>query len=140
MREPYHAKQTVVRRRIFKSKIHRATVTQADLDYEGSLTIDANLLEAADIIPGEEVHVWNVTRGTRLSTYAMHGESGSGVICINGAAAHLVAPGELVIIATFTDMEDAEARSYRPKVVLVDGQNRIVNPAAVEVPGPARRR
>jgi aspartate 1-decarboxylase len=140
MREPYHAKQRLVRRRIFKSKIHRATVTQADLDYEGSLTIDANLLEAADIIPGEEVHVWNVTRGTRLSTYAMHGEPGSGVICINGAAAHLVAPGELVIIATFTDMEDAEARSHRPKVVLVDAQNRIVNPAAVEVAGPARRR
>ncbi len=124
---------------MFKSKIHRATVTQADLHYEGSLTIDANLLEAADIVPGEEVQVWNVTRGTRLATYAMWGEPGSGVICINGAAAHLVSPGELVIIATFADVEDAEARSWRPKVVLVDGKNRIVDPAAVEIPGPARR-
>jgi len=128
-----------VQRRIFKSKIHRATVTQADLHYEGSLTIDALLLEAADILPGEEVHVWNVTRGTRLSTYAMHGEPGSGVICINGAAAHLVSPGELVIIATFAYMNDEETRRHRPKVVMVDAHNRIADAAAEEIAGPARR-
>jgi len=128
-----------MRRVMFKSKIHRATVTQADLDYEGSLTLDRNLLEAADILPGEQVHVWNVTRGTRLQTYAITGEAGSGVVCINGAAAHLVGPGDLVIIATFTDLDDAEARKHRPKVVLVDSKNRIVQPDAVEVPGPNRR-
>src|SRR3954463_12425038 len=109
-----------MRRVMFKSKIHRATVTEADLEYEGSVTIDANLLEAADILPNERVDVWNVTRGTRLSTYAMLGEAGSGVICINGAAAHLVTPGDLVIIATFADMDEAEARTHKPKVVLVD--------------------
>jgi aspartate 1-decarboxylase len=129
-----------MRRVMFKSKIHRATVTQADLDYEGSLTLDRNLLEAADILPYEQVHVWNVTRGTRLQTYAITGEAGSGVVCINGAAAHLVSPGDLVIIATFSDLDDAEARKHRPKVVLVDAQNRIVQPDAVEVPGPQRRR
>jgi aspartate 1-decarboxylase len=128
-----------MRRVMFKSKIHRATVTQADVDYEGSLTLDRNLLEAADILPGEAVHVWNVTRGTRLQTYAITGEAGSGVVCINGAAAHLISPGDLVIIATFTDMDDAEARKHRPKVVLVDAQNRIVQRDAVEVPGPNRR-
>jgi aspartate 1-decarboxylase len=127
-----------MRRVMFKSKIHRATVTQADLDYEGSVTIDANLLEAADILPNERVDVWNVTRGTRLSTYAMLGEAGSGVICINGAAAHLVKPGDLVIIATFADMDEAEARSHKPKVVLVDEKNRI-KAIDDEVPGPQRR-
>jgi aspartate 1-decarboxylase len=124
---------------MFKSKIHRATVTQADLDYEGSLTLDADLLEAADILPGEEVHVWNVTRGTRLTTYAMLGERGSGVVCINGAAAHLVAPGDLVIVATFAPMKDDEARRHRPKVVLVDAHNRIRDADATEVPGPGKR-
>lgn len=124
---------------MFKSKIHRATVTQADLAYEGSVTIDANLLEAADILPFEQVAIWNVTRGTRLETYAMRGEPGSGVVCINGAAAHLVQPGDLVIIATFTELDDAEARAHTPKVVLVDGQNRVKDAHAVEVPGPGRR-
>jgi aspartate 1-decarboxylase len=127
-----------MRRVMFKSKIHRATVTQADLDYEGSVTIDANLLEAADILPNEQVHVWNVTRGTRLETYAMRGEAGSGVICINGAAAHLMKPGDLVIIATFADFDEAEARSHRPKVVLVDPANRI-KASVDEIPGPKRR-
>jgi len=127
-----------MRRTMFKSKIHRATVTQADLDYEGSVTIDANLMEAADILPNERVDIWNVTRGTRLQTYAMLGEAGSGVICINGAAAHLVKPGDLVIIATFAELDDAEARAHRPKVVLVDEKNR---PKLVgdEVAGPRRR-
>src|SRR6476660_4987496 len=128
-----------MRRVMFKSKIHSATVTQADLDYEGSVTIDANLLEAADILPNERVDVWNVTRGTRLSTYAMLGEAGSGVICINGAAAHLMKPGDLVIIATFAEMDEAEARTYKPKAVLVDEKNRI-KLVGDEVAGPARRR
>src|SRR5262249_9739016 len=97
------------RRSMLKSKVHRATVTDADLDYEGSLPLDALLLEAADILPYEEVHVWNVTRGTRLRTYAMRGEPGSGVVCVNGAAAHLAGPGDLVIVATFTQMDDEAA-------------------------------
>jgi aspartate 1-decarboxylase len=126
-------------RRMFKSKIHRATVTQADLDYEGSLTIDANLLEAADILPFEEVHVWNVTRGTRLTTYAITGDAGSGVICINGAAAHLMRPGDLVIIATFTDLDEHAARAHQPRVVLVDDKNRIRARDVAEIPGPRRR-
>jgi aspartate 1-decarboxylase len=123
---------------MFKSKIHRARVTQADLDYEGSVTIDDLLLVASDILPGEQVAVWNVTRGTRFETYAMRGDAGSGVICINGAAAHLASPGDLVIIATFADFEEAEARAYAPRVVLVDANNRIRDAGAIEVPGPAR--
>src|SRR5262245_5042257 len=114
-----------MRRTMFKSKIHRVRVTQADLAYEGSVTIDANLLEAADILPYEQVHVWNVTRGTRLRTYAMRGDAGSGVVCINGAAAHLVHPGDLVIIATFVELDERDARAHRPKVVFVDDRNRI---------------
>jgi aspartate 1-decarboxylase len=120
-------------RSMLKSKIHRATVTQADVDYEGSITVDARLLEAADILPFEEVHVWNVTRGSRV------GPSGSGVVCINGAAAHLTHPGDLVIIATFAQLDEQAARSHRPRVVLVDERNRIRDPAAQEVPGPQRR-
>jgi aspartate 1-decarboxylase len=128
-----------MRRILFKSKIHRATVTQADLDYEGSVTIDVDLLRAADILPYEKVAVWNVTRGTRLETYALEGESGSGVICINGAAAHLNQPGDLVIIATFAEAEEHEARAWKPTVVFVDEKNRIVPGVTEEVPGPARR-
>jgi aspartate 1-decarboxylase len=110
---------------MFKSKIHRATVTEADIHYEGSLTVDASLLEAADILPYEEVHVWDITRGTRLRTYAIAGEPGSGIVCVNGAGAHLVYPGDLIIIATFTPLEDAAARAHRPRIVVVDGKNRI---------------
>lgn len=128
-----------MRRQVFKSKIHRATVTQADLDYEGSVTIDEALLEASDILEFEAVHVWNVTRGTRLQTYALKGERDSGVVCINGAAAHLMRPGDLVIIATFCDLEDAEARTHKPNVVLVDEHNRIKATNVVEIPGPQRR-
>lgn len=124
---------------LFKSKIHRATVTQADLDYEGSVTIDRNLLHAADIVPYEKVAVWNVTRGTRLETYALEGEPGSGVICINGAAAHLNQPGDLVILATFTEVEESKVRDWKPTVVFVDGKNRIVPGRTEEIPGPARR-
>ena len=94
-----------MRRTLFKSKIHRATVTQADLDYEGSVTIDADLMRAADMLPYEKVHIWNRTNGTRLETYALEGPAGSGVICVNGAAAHLARPGDMVIIATFAEVE-----------------------------------
>jgi aspartate 1-decarboxylase len=128
-----------MRRSLFKSKIHRARVTQADVDYEGSVTIDASLMEAADIAPFEHVHVWNVTRGTRLETYAIRGEPGSGVICINGAAAHLMQPGDLVIIATFADVDESEVRGWRPRVVLVDEHNRVRAAGVDEVPGPKRR-
>jgi aspartate 1-decarboxylase len=126
------------RRSMLKSKVHRATVTHADVDYEGSLTLDALLLQAANILPYEEVHVWNVTRGTRLRTYAMAGEAGSGIVCVNGAAAHLAHPGDLVIVATFTQMEDAAAREHRPIVVLVDGDNRIRTARDTEIAGPQR--
>lgn len=128
-----------MRRSLFKSKIHRARVTHADLDYEGSVTVDASLLEAAEIVENEHVHVWNVTRGTRLETYALRGEPGSGVICMNGAAAHLMKPGDLVIIATFAEYDPEEVRGHRPKAVLVDEHNRIRQAVDREVAGPARR-
>ncbi|HEY3359647.1 MAG TPA: aspartate 1-decarboxylase [Polyangia bacterium] len=128
-----------MRRTLFKSKIHRATVTHADLDYEGSVTLDADLMQAADVLPHEQVHIWNVTRGTRLVTYALEGPAGSGLVCVNGAAAHLAQPGDLVIIATFAEMDAEEAAAHRPTVVLVDGRNRIVDGDAVEVAGPLRR-
>ena len=124
-----------MRRRMFLSKIHRATVTQADLDYEGSITIDADLLDASGILPHEEVNIWDVTNGNRLATYALAGPRGSGVICINGAAAHLIDPGDIVILATFGELEDAEARTHVPTVVFVDGDNRISGYGA-ERPGP----
>jgi aspartate 1-decarboxylase len=128
-----------MRRTFFKAKIHRATVTHADLDYEGSVTIDEDLMEASGIWDYEAVHIWNITRGTRLQTYAIKGQRGSGVICINGAAAHLNKPGDMVILATFAELEEAEARQHEPTVVLVDRQNRIVAKDAVEVAGPKRR-
>jgi aspartate 1-decarboxylase len=128
-----------MRLNFFKAKIHRATVTHADLDYEGSVTIDEDLLDASGILEYEAVHVWNITRGTRLQTYAIKGARGSGIICINGAAAHLNRPGDLVILATFAELEPQEVAGFRPTVVLVDAANRIVDPAAAEVAGPARR-
>jgi aspartate 1-decarboxylase len=128
-----------MRRTLFKSKIHRATVTHADLEYEGSVTIDEDLMEAAGIWEYEAIHVWNITRGTRLQTYAIKGERASGVICINGAAAHLNKPGDMVILSTFAEVEESEARTWKPAVVLVDRQNRIVAQDAIEVAGPARR-
>ena len=128
-----------MRRTIFKSKIHRATVTHADLDYEGSVTLDADLMRAADILPYEQVAIWNVTRGSHLETYALEGPAGSGVVCVNGAAAHHNRPGDLVIIATFAEMEEAEARAHQPAVVLVDEQNRIKDAGAAEIAGPQRR-
>jgi len=128
-----------MRRTFFKSKIHRATVTHADLDYEGSVTIDEDLLDAAGIWEFEAIHVWNITRGTRLQTYVMKGRRGSGEICINGAAAHLTKPGDMVILATFAELEDAEAKTHKPIVILVDDRNRIVAKNVEEVAGPARR-
>jgi aspartate 1-decarboxylase len=128
-----------MRRTLFKSKIHRATVTHADLSYEGSVTIDEGLMRAADILPYERVHIWNDSNGSRLETYALPGEPGSGVICVNGAAARHAQPGDVVIIATFAEaVDEAEARAWRPVVVRVDGRNRIVAGPAGEIAGPAR--
>lgn len=124
-----------MRRKMMYSKIHRATVTHADLDYEGSVTIDTDLLEAADILPYEWICVWNVTQGTRLETYAIPGPSGSGVICVNGAAAHLNSPGDIVILCTYCQMEDEEARDHSGKCVRVDENNKIIG-MQEETPGP----
>jgi aspartate 1-decarboxylase len=120
---------------MFLSKIHRAVVTHADLHYEGSCTIDVDLMDAADILPNQELHIWNITQGTRIVTYALPGPRGSGVICINGAAAHHNQPGDLVILATFGEMDSEEARSFEPKIVMVDKDNRIKSLRA-EIPGP----
>jgi len=122
-------------RKLMRAKIHRATVTQADVDYEGSITIDQRLLDATDLLPNEAVCVWNVTNGNRFETYVVEGPPDSGVICVNGAAAHLVSPGDLVIIAAFSWMDEDAARRHRPKVVFVDEHNRIREKRA-EVPGP----
>ena len=125
-----------MRRIMLRAKIHRAVITGADLHYEGSVTIDRDLMDAADLLDGEALHVWNVTRGTRLVTYAVTGPRGSGVICVNGAAAHLNEPGDVVILAAYADMGEDEARTYRPRVVRVDERNRIVG-AEPERPGPS---
>ena len=111
---------------MFKSKIHRAIVTHADIDYEGSVTIDTELMKLANIFPYEAVHIWNITRGTRLMTYALPGAPG--VVGVNGAAAHLNFPGDMVILATFAEIESGEVwNDYKPKVVLVDKDNRPVS-------------
>lgn len=112
-------------RKMLKSKIHRATVTEADLDYEGSITISPELLKAANILPYEAVNVWNVTAGTRFETYAITGEKDSTDICVNGAAAHLVTPGDLVIIASFAQVLEEDCASLVPTVVFVDQFNRL---------------
>jgi aspartate 1-decarboxylase len=128
---------------MMKSKIHRATVTQADLDYVGSVTLDAALMKAADLLEGEQVAIVDITNGARIETYVIPGEPGSGVIGINGAAAHLVHPGDLVIIMSYAVLEDAEARALEPRVVHVDDKNRIVklgNDAAEPVPGSNQKR
>ncbi|SCL14662.1 L-aspartate 1-decarboxylase [Micromonospora rhizosphaerae] len=114
-------------RTMLKSKIHRATVTQADLHYVGSVTVDEDLLDAADLLPGEQVAIVDITNGARLETYVIPGRRASGVIGINGAAAHLVHPGDLVILISYGQMDDAEARSYQPRVVHVDTDNKIVD-------------
>ena len=131
------------------AKLHRVTVTQADLSYVGSVTIDKTLLEAARLFPGERVDIVDVTNGTRLSTYLIEGEAGTGQICINGAAAHLIQPGDIAIIIAYAQMDEAEARTFVPSVVFVDHDNRIVemggDPAIVpegfglEMSGTSRR-
>jgi aspartate 1-decarboxylase len=113
-------------RTMMKSKIHRATVTQADLHYVGSVTVDEDLLDAADLLPGELVHIVDITNGARLETYTIAGERGSGVIGINGAAARLVHTGDLVILIAYGQMEDEEARELEPHVVFVDSENHII--------------
>ena len=128
---------------MMKSKIHRATVTQADLHYVGSVTIDAALMEAADLLEGEKVAIVDVTNGARLETYVISGERGSGTIGINGAAARLVHEGDLVIIISYGMFDDAEARTLKPAVVHVDESNRIVKlgaDAAEPVPGSDQKR
>ncbi len=125
-------------RRMLRAKIPRAVVTEADLNYEGSLTIPPELMALADIKPYEAVHVWNVTRGTRFETYAITGVEQSGTICVNGAAAHLAKPGDLIIIACFTSVPEPMVNDIRPIVVFVDDRNRPVK-TAVEVPGPHTR-
>jgi len=119
------------------SKIHRATVTQADLHYVGSVTVDEDLLDAADLLPGELVHIVDITNGARLETYAIAGERGSGVLGINGAAAHLVHPGDLVILIGYGQMTTAEAREHTPHVVFVDAENRIVGTGGDPAEAPA---
>ena len=109
------------------AKLHRVTVTQADPDYVGSVTIDRVLLEAARLLPGERVDVVDVTNGNRLTTYVIEGEAGSGQICINGAAAHLIDPGDIAIIIAYAQMDEDEARAYVPSVVFVDQHNRVVD-------------
>ncbi|MQA25002.1 MAG: aspartate 1-decarboxylase [Micromonosporaceae bacterium] len=113
-------------RAMLKSKIHRATVTQADLHYVGSCTVDQDLLDAADLLPGEQVSIVDITNGARLETYVIGGQRGAGAIGINGAAAHLVHPGDLVILISYAQMDDAEARTFQPRVVHVDRDNRVI--------------
>jgi len=123
---------------MMKSKIHRATVTQADLHYVGSVTLDAGLMEAADLLHREQVAIVDITNGARIETYVIPGTRGSGVIGINGAAAHLVHEGDLVIIMSYAMLSDAEARALEPRVVHVDASNRVVkigNDPAEPVPG-----
>ena len=125
-------------RTMMKSKIHRATVTQADLHYVGSVTVDQDLLDAANLLPGELVHIVDIDNGARLETYTIAGERGSGVIGINGAAARLVHPGDLVILIAYAQVTDAEARELAPRVVFVDTDNRVLGTGsdpAEPVPG-----
>jgi aspartate 1-decarboxylase len=120
---------------MFKSKIHRATVTEANLNYMGSITIDENLLEAADILPGEKVQIVNNNNGNRLETYVIAGKAGSGIICLNGAAARLVQPGDTVIIIAYAMMTREMALTYQPRVVMVDDKNRIIRLRGTEQHG-----
>ena len=125
-------------RKMLRGKIHRATVTGADVDYEGSITIDQDLMERAGMLPHEAVQIWNVSSGERFETYTVVGERGSGEICVNGAAAHRVRVNDLIIIAAFTWMEDRVAETWEPHVVFVDEANRQVELGRGEVPGPRR--
>jgi aspartate 1-decarboxylase len=111
---------------MFKSKIHRATVTEADLNYVGSITIDQALMQSAGILPGEKVQVVDINNGNRFETYTLEGPAGSGMICINGAAARLVQPGDKVIIITYCWLEAEEAKAYKPTVIFVDDRNAVI--------------
>ncbi len=122
-----------------KGKIHRATVTEADVNYIGSLTVDEELLELSDILPYEEVHVLNVTNGQRMVTYAMVGERGSGIMCLNGAAARHGRPGDIIIVIAYGHYEDAEARAFYPKIVIVDERNRPCEVATTNAEGELTR-
>lgn len=124
-------------RTMLKSKIHRATVTRADLHYVGSITLDEDLMEAADLLPGEQVTISDIDNGNRLETYVIPGLRGSGVIGINGAAAHLVREGDLVIVMAYAQMTDAEAREFKPAVVFVDSANRVVDLGVEPAAAPA---
>lgn len=128
-----------MQRIMLKSKIHRATITGADLEYEGSITIDRDLMDAADILSYEKVAIWDVTNGNRLETYAIEGKRGSGVICLNGAAARLVAPKDVIIIASFINLDNEAAMKHEPKLVFVDEKNRML-PTRSEEAGQARVR
>lgn len=123
---------------MLRAKIHRATVTDANLEYEGSLTIPPDLMELADIREYEGISVWNVTRGTRLETYAMRGEPGSRDICVNGAAAHLTGKGDKIIISSFASVHESALDGFVPRIVFVDSENRPVR-TDKEIPGPRRR-
>ncbi|MEZ6087226.1 MAG: aspartate 1-decarboxylase [Pirellulaceae bacterium] len=125
-------------RKLLSAKIHRATITGADLEYEGSVTIPPELMQAAGIVPYEAIQIWNVTRGTRLETYAIEGVVGSGDICANGAAAHHIFPGDKVILATFAYYDQEDASSHRPRLIFVDDANKIKHEGP-EIPGPQRR-
>ncbi|MFT9847605.1 aspartate 1-decarboxylase [Aneurinibacillus sp. REN35] len=120
-------------RTMMKAKIHRATVTEANLNYVGSITIDRDIMDAVDILPNEKVQIVNNNNGARLETYVIEGERGSGVICLNGAAARLVQPGDIVIIIAYAMMSDAEAKEYKPKVAIMDEGNRIVEMIGEEI-------
>lgn len=125
-------------RNIFKSKLHRATVTEANLNYVGSITIDEDLMDAADILINEKVQIVNNNNGARLETYVIPGERGSGVICLNGAAARLVQPGDKVIIITYAIIDNKEARDFQPTVVFVDDNNKILEVKSAEKHGEIR--
>jgi aspartate 1-decarboxylase len=114
-----------MQRFVLKSKLHRATVTDADLHYEGSISIDENLLEAADILPYEKVSIYNVSNGERFTTYAIKGKRNSGTICLNGAAARKASRGDIIIIATYVIVDDADAKNWTPKCVLLNEDNTI---------------
>ncbi|GEK35708.1 aspartate 1-decarboxylase [Kurthia sibirica] len=119
-------------RTMMKSKIHRATVTEANLNYIGSITIDKDILDAVDILPNELVHIVNNNNGARLETYVIEGQAGSGVICLNGAAARLVQPGDLIIVMTYAQLTDAQAREHQPRIAIMDELNKIKELIAIE--------
>lgn len=127
VKTPFRLESSPMLRTLLKSKIHRATVTEANLNYEGSVTVDSELLEAAGIVEFEQVDVYNITNGSRLTTYAIPGAAGSGVICMNGAGARLVQPGDLVIICCYSHYSPQEVTGHQPVVVHVDGENRATN-------------